>query len=34
MGGTLTLHLAKVGGGQVGEVGGDQSEATHPPLPL
>ena len=33
MGGTLTPHLAKVGGGQVGEVGGGQSKNHPPPLP-
>ena len=33
MGGTLTPHLAKVGGGQVEEVGGGQSENHPPPLP-
>ena len=30
MGGTLTPHLANVGGGQVGEVGKASPRTTHP----
>lgn len=33
MGGTMTPHLAKVGGGRVVEVGGSPAENYPPPLP-